>query len=205
MSRHVGLYRRLLALYPTAFRAEYGDEMAQLFADQLRDARQAGGAVPLARLWAGTVADLVATALGQHAQKEAPVAHPVEGSLAAAAVDPPRRSRGRLIAGLTPVFVFVVLSVIAPGFMEPIYDPTAGVVGLPFGPWAIAAAMAWMGLGLLALRAWRSPGGAVAALLVFTLPATVLVILTPAIVLVLTSLVAVAGATTVAGVMPGRG
>lgn len=196
MSRHVGLYRRLLALYPATFRAEYGDEMARLFADQLRDARQAGGAAPVARLWAGTVADLVATALGQHVQQEAPVARPAEGSLAVT-VAPPRRSRGRLVAGLTPLIVFVFLSAIAPGFLAPIYDSSVSVVGLPAGTLVIAAAMAWMGLGLLALRAWRSPGGATAALLLFTLPATVLVILGPAVVLIVHTLVVETGGSSV--------
>jgi hypothetical protein len=191
MSRHVRCYRRLLALYPGAFRAEYADEMARLFADQLRDARRAGGAMPVARLWAATVADLVATASRQHAQKEAPVARPVDGSLAGVAIDPPRRSRGRLVAGLTPLIVYVALSVIAPGFLGPIYDPVVSVVGVPLGVLVAVAAMACMGLGLLALRAWESPGGTAAALLLFTLPATVAVILGPAVVLVLVGLVAV--------------
>src|SRR5262245_13202857 len=31
-------YRALLRLYPASFRHEYGDEMARLFADRLRDA-----------------------------------------------------------------------------------------------------------------------------------------------------------------------
>lgn len=190
MSRQVGLYRRLLALYPATFRAEYGDEMARLFTDQLRDARQAGGAGPVVRLWAATVADLVETAFGQHAQQEAPVARPVEGSLAGVAVASPRRSRGRLVAGLTPLVVFIVLSIIAPGFLDPIYDPSVAILGLPAGTLVIAAAMAWMGLGLLALRAWDSPGGTVAALLLFTLPATALVVLGPAVVLVLVGLLA---------------
>lgn len=202
MSRHVGLYRRLLALYPATFRAEYADEMARLFADQLRDARQAGGATPVARLWAATLADLVATAPGQHAQKEAPVARPVEGSLAGVAIAPPRRSRGRLVAGLTPLIVLVVLGIMAPGFLAPNFDPSVAILGLPAGTLVTAAALAWMGLGLLALRAWRSPGGAMAALLLFTLPATAVVILSPSIVLVVGGLVALAEAGTAAGVLP---
>jgi hypothetical protein len=34
---HVGVYRSLLRLYPRSFRADYGEPMAQIFADRLRD------------------------------------------------------------------------------------------------------------------------------------------------------------------------
>ena len=39
MSTHERIYRRLLSVYPAAFRARYAEPMAQLFADQLRDTR----------------------------------------------------------------------------------------------------------------------------------------------------------------------
>jgi hypothetical protein len=51
---HVAAYRRLVRLYPAPFRAEYGDDMADLFAAQIADE-------PAARVWARTVKDLAAT------------------------------------------------------------------------------------------------------------------------------------------------
>ena len=56
------LYRRLLYLYPTSFRIEYGDEMCALFAE-----RSAGaGGVARVGLFVGAVADVVPNAIGAH-------------------------------------------------------------------------------------------------------------------------------------------
>jgi putative ABC transport system permease protein len=57
------LYRALLHLYPASFRAEYGDEMAAIFAERRRDA---GGLFSAAVLWLETLADVVANALRAH-------------------------------------------------------------------------------------------------------------------------------------------
>ncbi|HEY6531926.1 MAG TPA: hypothetical protein VIY72_06460 [Acidimicrobiales bacterium] len=53
-SRTVRLYRRVLWLYPRSFRDEYGDDMAQLLAEQLREE----GAW---RIWCRLAVDLVLT------------------------------------------------------------------------------------------------------------------------------------------------
>ena len=45
-------YRALLHLYPASFRGEYGEEMAAIFRQRLRDA---DGAVPRIALWAGVL------------------------------------------------------------------------------------------------------------------------------------------------------
>ncbi len=58
------IYRGLLGVYPTVFRAEYGDEMAQVFTDCCRDARRSGASAFL-RLWASTLTDLAVTAAEQ--------------------------------------------------------------------------------------------------------------------------------------------
>lgn len=47
-------YRRLLVLYPPSFRREYGEPMAQLFGDRVRDHGRA-------RAWAGVLPDLIRT------------------------------------------------------------------------------------------------------------------------------------------------
>lgn len=58
------LYALLLYLYPLAFRREYGDEMLQLFNDQRRAVRGAGG---YAMLWLKTLRDLVLSVPAAHA------------------------------------------------------------------------------------------------------------------------------------------
>jgi putative ABC transport system permease protein len=56
-------YRLLLALYPRAFRAEYGDELLRAFEERRREAT-----TPVARVaaWCSTAADTVAAATGAH-------------------------------------------------------------------------------------------------------------------------------------------
>lgn len=52
-AHHRAIYRALLVLYPRSFRADYGDPMAQLFADRVRDVG--------AKAWVRAVPDLVRT------------------------------------------------------------------------------------------------------------------------------------------------
>jgi hypothetical protein len=52
-SRHEAVYRALLALYPRSFRDSYGEPMAQLFGDRLRDRGR--------RVWLETGPDLIRT------------------------------------------------------------------------------------------------------------------------------------------------
>jgi hypothetical protein len=58
------LYALLLYLYPPPFRREYGEAMLQLFNDQRRDVRGAGGHV---MLWLKTLRDLVFSVPAAHA------------------------------------------------------------------------------------------------------------------------------------------
>lgn len=53
-SRTVRIYRKVLWLYPRSFRDDYGDDMAQLLAEQLRDERTS-------RVWCRLAVDLVLT------------------------------------------------------------------------------------------------------------------------------------------------
>jgi hypothetical protein len=68
------IYRRLLALYPSGFRARYTDEMVQLFDDQLRDARRSGAPGGTARTWLRAMRDLAVTAAAEHAGRDRTVA-----------------------------------------------------------------------------------------------------------------------------------
>jgi hypothetical protein len=67
------LYGALLHAYPTRFRSRYGSEMAQLFADQLRDAR-GGAAGGVAATWLRTLVDLATSAVEEHLRKDQTVA-----------------------------------------------------------------------------------------------------------------------------------
>ena len=100
----VGLYRRLLIVYPAAFRTRYADEMAVLFADQLRDARSSGST---AGTWARAIGDLVATAPGEHARQRRLVAHSL----------PAPTTGTRLLGALGVVGGAVMVAVFLPGIV----------------------------------------------------------------------------------------
>ncbi len=75
---HERVYRGLLRLYPSEFRARFGDEMVQLFGDQLRDARTgrvSSGPAGAAHVWIRTLGDLAVTAASEHARKDRTMAH----------------------------------------------------------------------------------------------------------------------------------
>src|SRR5687767_14838595 len=57
------LYRALLRLYPSSFRAEYGREMAAVFANELRDG---SGISARALLWCRAAVDIASNALRVH-------------------------------------------------------------------------------------------------------------------------------------------
>src|SRR5206468_6797265 len=59
LSRHAGLYRRLLVLYPGRFRHEYGPDMVQAFQDRLRDESATDRPGRVAFFWLWAVGDLV--------------------------------------------------------------------------------------------------------------------------------------------------
>lgn len=61
----VRFYRMLLKLYPTHFRAEYGDEMLVVFRDSCRERYQTSSAWGVIRLWLPLLADLVANAAAE--------------------------------------------------------------------------------------------------------------------------------------------
>jgi predicted permease len=64
--RAADVYRALLRCYPAQFRHEYGGEMVRTFTQQVRDARRSTGRRAEAAIWAGTLFDLVPTALREH-------------------------------------------------------------------------------------------------------------------------------------------
>ena len=56
-------FTRLLALFPRGFRARFGDDMRDLFRDQLRAAHAGGGARGIAGLWRRTLPSLLRSAV----------------------------------------------------------------------------------------------------------------------------------------------
>lgn len=62
------VYGRLLRLYPKRFRADYGEEMRRLFADQYAAACQAGRLAVVA-LWVRTLADGASSILREHLEE----------------------------------------------------------------------------------------------------------------------------------------
>ena len=60
------VYRLLLRLYPAAFRAAYGAEMALVFRDCCRRALASGSFVAWLELWGRTLSDTLITALEEH-------------------------------------------------------------------------------------------------------------------------------------------
>ncbi len=57
------LYRMLLHLYPSSYRAEYGDEMTAIFAQELR---QSGGELAKCGLWLAAFAEMFSNAAALH-------------------------------------------------------------------------------------------------------------------------------------------
>ncbi|HYN70282.1 MAG TPA: hypothetical protein VEX41_08735 [Candidatus Eisenbacteria bacterium] len=64
-----------MRFYPGEFRARYGDEMVQLFGDQVRDASASGRRSGPATVWLRTAIDLVTSATSEHLRRDRTMAH----------------------------------------------------------------------------------------------------------------------------------
>ena len=62
------IYAALLFLYPVAFRRQFGEEMIEVFADQLRDASRNDGWAGTIGVWHCVSGELLRTALSSHLQ-----------------------------------------------------------------------------------------------------------------------------------------
>jgi hypothetical protein len=192
MSSHDRAYRALLRLYPATFRDDYGEEMARLFGEQLRDARTANGRQAVAGLWARAIADVLVTAPRQHLRKEHRVPEPIPAGTPAAVVPvrPASRFGPRVLLGLVPLWVLIIFALAAPGFMDPLFANPPSVAGLPAGVFIVALAMALMLAGVWLLRRPASDLTILLVFLVFIVPALALILVGPAIILVVTNLAA---------------
>jgi hypothetical protein len=183
VNRHERAFRRLVRVYPAAFRAEYEDQMVGLFVDQLRDSQATGRTLAVTRLWAQTLVDLVATAPREHLRKEAPVLQPVEPT--AAPMTPSRSPLQRVAVAVAsvPVILFAGLWAMAPGYMEPVTLNPPAVLGLPMGVVIVAFAGFMAVFGWLVARRTQSLGIALGALAFLTIPALLLILMAPALIL----------------------
>ena len=62
-----------------------------------------------------------------------------------------QRMSGYVVAGL-PIFLVVILNVIAPQFMAPMFDDSITIVGIPAGVILLLIGAIMMGIGFLAIR-----------------------------------------------------
>jgi hypothetical protein len=62
------VYSVILALYPRRLRREFGQEMVEVFSEQLRDARQIDGSLGELKLWACVAGETVRTLATAHMQ-----------------------------------------------------------------------------------------------------------------------------------------
>jgi hypothetical protein len=185
MNRHEWIYRRLLRLYPAAFRARYGDAMISLFREQLRDARAAGERGSIASLWARCLVDLAATVPKQHFEKERKVPQVADGSPVVLIQVRPRSSTQtpRILLALLPLWVFLGRAVAVPRAAEPIFANPPAMLGLPFGFMLLAFSFALMAVGAVVMARTTSRKSAIYTFAFLTAPSTALVILAPAIML----------------------
>lgn len=144
MTRSERTYRVLLRAYPASTRADYGDDMAQLFADQIRDAPNAA---EKAAVWTGVIADTLLDAPRER----------LTGRRIVRVAEGPATAQDRplipdLVAAAAPLLLAAVLLLVAPGFFEPLFEDRVSLLGLPIGITLTIAFALLAGLGVLALR-----------------------------------------------------
>jgi hypothetical protein len=62
------IYAATLLLYPVTLRRQFGDEMIEVFADQMRDAQQNDGWIGRARVWCCVGTETLCTVVSSHLQ-----------------------------------------------------------------------------------------------------------------------------------------
>jgi hypothetical protein len=115
LAGHERVYRGLLHLYPPGFRARFGDEMVQLFGDQLRRARATGPPAAVAGTWLRAITDLAVTATSERIRRDRTVGHSLT-------VSPSNSSRLLGLIGIVGGFVLLLpafLPVLIPFDLSP--------------------------------------------------------------------------------------
>lgn len=170
----------LLRLYPRNFRAGYRHEMTVLFAQQLDDARATDGTVGVLRLWARSLADLVATAPAAHLQKDALVAAAIAAGHPTSWSDRASRFAWKwAVAALAPGVLAIATAMGQRGSIDAILAKPPEAVGLPLGLVILAASATWytIGLGLIGAASHRAVR--LVGVVVFVLPAALAFLMDP--------------------------
>ena len=141
------IYEALLHAYPDRTRLARGDDMAQLFTDQLRDAASLLGQ---ARVWVQAIADIALTAPREHVEWRRRI-KVVEGPI----VDQPTAVRRDALVALVPMMLSIALIFVRPPGYEAMYDARVSVLGLPFGVFGLIGGAVLAAVGILIAR--RNP------------------------------------------------
>jgi hypothetical protein len=106
-----------------------------------------------------------------------------------ASPQPAARSRlGTRIASFTPLGILIVASVASPTYFPAFMSKPPDMLGFPLGVVMQGIAMLWMVLGAAIAWSARSRWLEAFALIVFTIPATLVVVFTPAIIVIMQNL-----------------
>jgi hypothetical protein len=140
------LFRVLLYAYPRATRSASGDDMAQLFADRLRDVE---APTEKAQVWAEAIADIVVTAPRER----------LGNARAVALAQGPSSAHGHwpdvAVAAWAPLIAAVVM-IWQPGPFVVLADNRVALLGLPAGVSVTAAAAILAAIGGFAARYSRA-------------------------------------------------
>lgn len=184
MTSHERAYRRLLSLFPVAFRERYEEQMVTLFNDQVRLARASGSGTWMVTLWFRSLGDLVSSAAGEHLRKEELVPRPLDPGAVAMVGEPAHGGLIRLeyALALLPLWSWIILQIATPDYMNALFANPPSLVGLPAGMVSTLVAGSLMAFGILAMRSSGSASTKAAAFLLLTIPSLILVLLAPAII-----------------------
>ena len=97
---------------------------------------------------------------------------------------------GRVLLGLLPLWILLILLIAFPGFMDPIVYIPPAIAGLPLGIVVVGAALVVMAIGVVALRRASSNRSAMLAFVGLTLPSAFVMALTPALTLIIANMAA---------------
>ena len=138
------IYEALLHAYPDRTRLARGDDMAQLFTDQLRDA---GSPLEQAQVWIEAILDIARTAPREHVEWRRRM-KVVDGPV----IDQPTSVKRDALVALAPMLLAIALMFVRPPGYEAMYDARVSVFGLPIGVFGLFGGAVLAAVGILAAR-----------------------------------------------------
>jgi len=89
---------------------------------------------------------------------------------------------------LAPVGLFLFLAIVARAFLDPLWDSSVVLIGVPMGIVILGIAAGFVLLGLAVVHRIRGVAGIFLALAVSSIPAVLLIVMGPAVVLIVLNL-----------------